>query len=53
MHFNFAFFLFSSLPNCPLFQDTDDYLNFKELEPKDPYYEVKREEVVKKVRIIP
>ncbi|XP_047479658.1 uncharacterized protein LOC125032527 isoform X3 [Penaeus chinensis] len=42
----------SSLPNCPLFQDTDDYLNFKELEPKDPYYEVKREEVVKKLETL-
>ncbi|XP_037802373.1 uncharacterized protein LOC119597015 [Penaeus monodon] len=42
----------SPLPNCPLFQDTDDYLNFKELEPKDPYYEVKREEVVKKLETL-
>lgn len=42
----------SSLPDCPLFQDTDTYLNFKELEPKDPYYEVKKEEVVKKLETL-
>lgn len=35
---------------CPLFQDAEEEVQSMELEPEDPYYEVKREKVVRKVK---
>ncbi|XP_071517082.1 uncharacterized protein [Panulirus ornatus] len=37
---------------CPLFQDAEEEVHNMELEPEDPYYEVKREKVVKKLETV-